>query len=1575
MGRSRDKEPPTEDIALVTSTDRAAKRQGIGRKSPLETLAEQTMLGDRTGAMPVISTALTGVIPAVEEGGDETPPMPEPAGTLLIRESEIFWPDPNFEELDFTDEGFEAKYPLQSIVPASLVNTSIETGIPLSELEMVFSSANILQIYDIAGSTNADRRLRDHPEFLETHFKPIHAIITQCVLKYGGDILAYEGDCQIAVFQANNETGRKNANFEIAQEVGKYCRELSNMLPEGEYVGLRCIALSAQGLKIRAEKGIGTIFDDKAMAVSRSGAEKEVKKAEADLQESEKNGVYFYTSAGPTGNIVYRENHSIKPDPYNGVQTKIRFNPAKNQPDTEKIKEDILRAIDPPSAEERLALSRTARNIGAAVYMELIGTRDSAQLKIIREAIAKEFESYGGYIDKAIGDGLLVIFGAGFDMEQEDILERAVRASMRIKTLLDERREAFSGIHAAIGISNLDITSRLTLGTKERRETTTIGGPANTGARMKSIAKRRAMDVTQTVVIVGVPFHGISDYCHAVETVEGSIRGIGEMCISQITTIKQPQKTRLYKQEDTPPELTQGQEEAMAEFKTAVQKKPITVLSGANVVAQEIFIRHLPEEGDLLCTLKFESVDRYTEYGSLYDFLSEMELHEQFQEVKNSPSVTQLKRELTDISGKTGQERASAHAKILSLFARILREINLTISGTLYICALEADLMDQKSREVMEEAAKTEGDTVKLILAGRDLPPGTDTKNSANMKISMDEVDIESAKRILSFMLRSRTGVAKEPLSKEDMNRLIQPLIAEGDGDLRQTVNMMSIGIYLRTLISRGDLFQKGDKWAISDTAAPLAYSKTEIFKEMIGPLVRGLKGSKGRRLENLALCFGVAHGFLDYKDIPEGILTSEEEFEEFARMLAQKRILKKAPQIEDKTEDLRLFSNDSYELEPRLREAAEECLQASRELKGQVHFAIADKYGTDTFEVTAEMLPEQKRSRLARRAHFLDQARLHFKYAKIDEKNIDLLLMYLKTLRTVSTEDFDIRSEEPISRLFGHDIEALAGKVMVRKDLGDKNTEFSEAKYELIELLGLFNTALYRARSNVDIGWLYTHEGLMGWENHLNLEADHAANANSVISQIKAIAASREIEDLSARLLYVASKKEAEAIDRDDGITFRISELVNEIDSSLEQILNHRAGGTKLLVRQIAFLHLGAGVHNQYAKALTRLGRQRIQDTPSVHLQIALKRARLAATLSEQLATNDSRDINATCMDVRRGIDQFLNVARQGDDHLLPTPIIFDTNRPLQDIVQNITITARHTEGMIAITETGVEFFDLLPWVEKRDVDTDAKDTLRRESINSQSINTKSRLEAAITLNSGLTEGEYTFDHSQDPTLSPEDDTNFLSVINRARELVQIKNRHLQERSKRRDPKQALSPLTQLTENYKILGRCIFATVYGDSTDPGEREDARRKYKNLMTKGRSIGMVASEVNGFMEDVGNAMYEFVIRFNTAELDLDLAAISETPEEKANAQAQFDESMTRMHELHTKCDTGGDTDVMCGPFNLTQDIKKLYTWGALVGLQVPDDSFDVKSLHTLTTDMAAVTAEESGYDLEIIDDPE
>ncbi len=126
-----------------------------------------------------------------------------------------------------------------------------------------------------------------------------------------------------------------------------------------------------------------------------------------------------------------------------------------------------------------------------ALAEKLDGREIVATLNAFHTRMVEQLFSFGGTLDKYMGDGLMAYFGA--PVTQPDHAERAVRCALAMQRELgrlnDERRQrGQSALRMGIGIH----TGRVTLGdigAPRRRDYTAVGDTVNVAARIEQLTK------------------------------------------------------------------------------------------------------------------------------------------------------------------------------------------------------------------------------------------------------------------------------------------------------------------------------------------------------------------------------------------------------------------------------------------------------------------------------------------------------------------------------------------------------------------------------------------------------------------------------------------------------------------------------------------------------------------------------------------------------------------------------------------------------------------------------------------------------------------------------------------------------------------------------------------------------------------------------------------------------------------------------------------------------------------------------------------------------------------------------
>jgi class 3 adenylate cyclase len=139
---------------------------------------------------------------------------------------------------------------------------------------------------------------------------------------------------------------------------------------------------------------------------------------------------------------------------------------------------------------------------------------DPEEIRSMVDGCMKEMgeivQSYGGSVDKVIGDALMAVFGA--PVTHEDDSERAVRAALEIQRRASEEAEVFGGLCVRIGVNTGEVMFA-PVGPDGRREFTVMGDTVNTAARLQAAAPPEG-------VLLGEQTHATCAHAIACEAME-----------------------------------------------------------------------------------------------------------------------------------------------------------------------------------------------------------------------------------------------------------------------------------------------------------------------------------------------------------------------------------------------------------------------------------------------------------------------------------------------------------------------------------------------------------------------------------------------------------------------------------------------------------------------------------------------------------------------------------------------------------------------------------------------------------------------------------------------------------------------------------------------------------------------------------------------------------------------------------------------------------------------------------------------------------------------------------------------
>ncbi len=147
-----------------------------------------------------------------------------------------------------------------------------------------------------------------------------------------------------------------------------------------------------------------------------------------------------------------------------------------------------------PACGHSLVARPDERRVATVLFADLVGftslseTADPEHIKNLVdrcfERLALDVTTFGGQVDKVIGDAMVALFGA--PVAHEDDAERAVRAALRMQERLVEMREEVGmDVHLRIGVNTGEV---LVGALRAGGDYTAMGDVVNTASRLQQIA-------------------------------------------------------------------------------------------------------------------------------------------------------------------------------------------------------------------------------------------------------------------------------------------------------------------------------------------------------------------------------------------------------------------------------------------------------------------------------------------------------------------------------------------------------------------------------------------------------------------------------------------------------------------------------------------------------------------------------------------------------------------------------------------------------------------------------------------------------------------------------------------------------------------------------------------------------------------------------------------------------------------------------------------------------------------------------------------------------------------------------
>lgn len=140
-----------------------------------------------------------------------------------------------------------------------------------------------------------------------------------------------------------------------------------------------------------------------------------------------------------------------------------------------------------------LSIADEERRVVTVLFADIVGFTSLAERLDPEEVkrlvdrwfkrLTEDINSFGGVVDKVLGDAIVALFGA--PVAHEDDAERAVRAALRMQTTLEDLAVEFGAIEMRIGIN----TGQVLVGTSTGGDYTAMGDVMNSAARLQGLAE------------------------------------------------------------------------------------------------------------------------------------------------------------------------------------------------------------------------------------------------------------------------------------------------------------------------------------------------------------------------------------------------------------------------------------------------------------------------------------------------------------------------------------------------------------------------------------------------------------------------------------------------------------------------------------------------------------------------------------------------------------------------------------------------------------------------------------------------------------------------------------------------------------------------------------------------------------------------------------------------------------------------------------------------------------------------------------------------------------------------------
>ncbi|MDP4008311.1 MAG: hypothetical protein Q8P68_03920, partial [Candidatus Peregrinibacteria bacterium] len=574
------------------------------------------------------------------------------------------------------------------------------------------SPGRIYTSIDFVGSSITQRAVFDDrcPASLRAKF--IHIIqegintITTIVENFHGSVDGFQGDEVTANFPNMHlacmaSLAIKNVMEPVLEALRKLTKEFNeNHAGKGEKYkvvsGLRIAHVSAQGLNLRTHRRVSGM-------ITRGRALKDSKEFEVKIKEGEGslnlNTTNIHVENDQISHLTKAEEDFDKiASNFAGARLRIPEDKIST------IGEEIPNITQLPKNTEASKHPSTTLGVPFCIYFPTLNDETSNE----------EYDRLVGKIitvmeEYQCGDIKAVMEGNGFftTFETGDAELLAARALQAVRAAIEEfNRTNGEGHKAVCGIGKKGRMIRFRAGNEDRHELTRVGLVVHELFRAMGVGIDMSQAKGGQSVAVGVAARDkLDEYCILGDTGDYATRNM-DITVTELKEVKSKKRVHIFKSAEGVRLIGASPAKALEKLNQLLNKKRVIKMRGSSPVNELILRKTLErEDADSLCIVSPEGQDAFDPYQTLYQII------EQYSE-----GLKEEKAELYASISDGNDLEVEAKLKIC------LEKIGKNLPGTLNICILGAESMDEGSRSVLEGAISKMGESeIKLIIVGSNI--------------------------------------------------------------------------------------------------------------------------------------------------------------------------------------------------------------------------------------------------------------------------------------------------------------------------------------------------------------------------------------------------------------------------------------------------------------------------------------------------------------------------------------------------------------------------------------------------------------------------------------------------------------------------------------------------------------------------------------------------------------------------------------------------------------------------------------------------------------------------------------